>query len=70
MPVHILYGKDDRILDWKHNGQALAGKLPHARLQLTEGGHMLPITHPELCAEFIEAAARACAQPGRQERSV
>jgi pimeloyl-ACP methyl ester carboxylesterase len=65
VPLHVLYGKDDRILDWKHNGQALADKVPGARLQLTEGGHMLPITHPELCAEFIEAAALACAQPAR-----
>jgi len=65
VPVHVLYGKDDRILDWKHNGQALVDKVPGARLQLTEGGHMLPITQPELCAEFIGAAALACAQPAR-----
>ena len=62
VPVHVLYGKDDRILDWRHNGQALVDKAPGARLQLTEGGHMLPITQPQLCAEFIEAAAQACAQ--------
>jgi pimeloyl-ACP methyl ester carboxylesterase len=62
VPVHVLYGKDDRILDWKHNGQALVDKAPGARLQLTEGGHMLPITQPALCAEFIESAALACAQ--------
>jgi pimeloyl-ACP methyl ester carboxylesterase len=61
VPVHVLYGKDDRILDWKHNGRGLVDKVPGARLQLTEGGHMLPITQPELCAEFIEAAASACA---------
>jgi pimeloyl-ACP methyl ester carboxylesterase len=61
VPVHVLYGKDDRILDWKHNGQGLVDKVPGARLQLTEGGHMLPITQPELCAEFIEAAAKSCA---------
>jgi pimeloyl-ACP methyl ester carboxylesterase len=61
VPVHVLFGKDDRILDWKHNGQALVDKAPGARLQLTEGGHMLPITQPALCAEFIEAAAQACA---------
>lgn len=66
LPVHILYGKDDRILDWKHNGQALAAKAPNARLQLTGGGHMLPIIQPGLCAEFIEAAALACARPARE----
>jgi pimeloyl-ACP methyl ester carboxylesterase len=70
MPVHILYGKDDRILDWKRNGKGLADKVRHARLELTEGGHMLPITHPELCAAFIEAAAQASAQPSGAARSL
>jgi pimeloyl-ACP methyl ester carboxylesterase len=55
MPVHVLYGRDDRILDWKANGQALVDKVPGARLELVEGGHMLPITQPEVTAAFIEA---------------
>jgi pimeloyl-ACP methyl ester carboxylesterase len=55
MPVHVLYGKDDRILDWKANGQALVDKVPGARLELVEGGHMLPITQPAVTAAFIEA---------------
>ncbi|MGJ7917122.1 alpha/beta fold hydrolase [Massilia sp. LXY-6] len=56
LPVHVLYGKDDRILDWKLNGQALVDKVPGARLRLIEGGHMLPVTQAEATAEFIEAA--------------
>jgi pimeloyl-ACP methyl ester carboxylesterase len=56
LPVHVLYGKDDRILDWKANGQALVDKVPGARLELVEGGHMLPITQPAVTAAFIEAA--------------
>jgi pimeloyl-ACP methyl ester carboxylesterase len=56
LPVHVLYGKDDRILDWKANGQALADKAPGARLALIEGGHMLPVTQPDATAGFIEAA--------------
>jgi pimeloyl-ACP methyl ester carboxylesterase len=55
MPVHVLYGRDDRILDWKANGQALVDKVPGARLELVEGGHMLPITQPAVTAAFIEA---------------
>jgi pimeloyl-ACP methyl ester carboxylesterase len=55
MPVHVLYGRDDRILDWKANGQALVDKVPGARLELVEGGHMLPITQPGVTADFIEA---------------
>lgn len=60
VPVQVLYGRDDRILDWKANGQALVDKVPGATLALIDGGHMLPITHPDACADFIDAAARAC----------
>lgn len=59
LPVHVLYGKDDQLLDWKANGQALVDKVPGARLELVEGGHMLPITQPEVTAAFIEAAVQA-----------
>jgi pimeloyl-ACP methyl ester carboxylesterase len=56
LPVSVLYGKDDRILDWKANGQALVDKVPGARLELVEGGHMLPVTQVEATAGFIEGA--------------
>jgi pimeloyl-ACP methyl ester carboxylesterase len=61
LPVHVLFGKDDRILDWKANGQALVDKVPGARLELVEGGHMLPVTQVEATASFIEAAIGAMA---------
>jgi pimeloyl-ACP methyl ester carboxylesterase len=54
LPVSVLYGRDDRILDWKANGQALVDKLPGARLELVEGGHMLPVTQVDVTAAFIE----------------
>jgi pimeloyl-ACP methyl ester carboxylesterase len=56
VPVSVLYGKDDRILDWKANGQALVDKVPGARLELVEGGHMLPVTQVEVTVGFIEGA--------------
>jgi pimeloyl-ACP methyl ester carboxylesterase len=56
MPVHVLYGKDDQLLDWKANGKALVDKVPGARLELVEGGHMLPVTQPGVSADFIAAA--------------
>lgn len=59
LPVHVLYGKDDRILDWKANGQALVDKVPGAKLELVEGGHMLPVTQAALSARFIEEALSA-----------
>jgi pimeloyl-ACP methyl ester carboxylesterase len=60
LPVSILYGKDDRILDWRAHGQALADKVDGARLELVAGGHMLPVTHPDVTAAFIDAAAASC----------
>jgi pimeloyl-ACP methyl ester carboxylesterase len=60
LPVNILYGRADRILDPQIQGEALAAKLPGAKLLLLDGGHMLPITAPDRTAEFIrQAAARA-----------
>jgi pimeloyl-ACP methyl ester carboxylesterase len=61
LPVHVLFGKDDRILDWKANGQALVDKVPGARLELVEGGHMLPVTQVEVTAAFIDGALQGLA---------
>lgn len=66
MPVSVLFGRDDRILDWKANGQALVNKVPGATLTLVDGGHMLPITQPEATAGFIRQAAQALADGPQQ----
>jgi pimeloyl-ACP methyl ester carboxylesterase len=57
LPVSILYGRSDRILDPHEQGEALAAKVPGAQLTLVEGGHMLPITAAERTAQFIREAA-------------
>ncbi|WP_288378832.1 alpha/beta fold hydrolase [uncultured Massilia sp.] len=54
IPVHVLFGRGDRLLDWRDNGQALADKIAGCRLEVVEGGHMLPVTQPSLTARFIE----------------
>lgn len=60
LPVSVLFGRGDRILDPREQGEGLAAELPGATLTLVEGGHMLPVTQPELTAQFIrDAAARA-----------
>jgi pimeloyl-ACP methyl ester carboxylesterase len=60
LPVSILYGRNDGILDPHVHGEALVAKLPGAELTLMDGGHMLPITSPERTAQFVrEAEARA-----------
>ena len=53
LPVEVLYGRGDRILDPQEQGQALVDSLPGAQLELIDGGHMLPITQPERTSEFI-----------------
>lgn len=63
-PIAVLYGREDRILDPAVQGAALAARQPSAELTLVAGGHMLPVTQPELTARFIaEAAQRAGLRP-------
>ena len=57
LPVSILYGRGDTILSPRDQGEALAAKLPGARLTLIGGGHMLPLTQPDRTAQFIREAA-------------
>lgn len=54
LPIGILYGRQDRILDPQEQGQALADRVPGVELELIDGGHMLPITQPDITAAFIE----------------
>ena len=61
VPTGVLYGREDAILDWQANGQALADKVAGARLLLVDGGHMLPVTQPQVVAEFVEQCARQAA---------
>jgi pimeloyl-ACP methyl ester carboxylesterase len=63
VPLHVLYGRADRILDWSVHGQALVDAVPGAGLTLIDGGHMLPVTHPQVCADVIDAVARAALVP-------
>jgi pimeloyl-ACP methyl ester carboxylesterase len=45
VPVAILYGRADAVLDPALNGEKTAAEIPGATLELIEGGHMLPVTH-------------------------
>jgi pimeloyl-ACP methyl ester carboxylesterase len=58
VPVAILYGKSDAILDPGEHGEAMKGKIAGLRLELMEGGHMLPVTAAEATSEFIRGEAR------------
>lgn len=59
VPVRILYGEEDRILEADLHGRALVAKHPHIGLEVIKGGHMLPITQAAACARFIREADAA-----------
>jgi pimeloyl-ACP methyl ester carboxylesterase len=62
LPVGILYGTGDQILDFRAHGVAMKEALPRMNLELIPGGHMLPVSHVEETADFIRRAMRARAQ--------
>jgi pimeloyl-ACP methyl ester carboxylesterase len=62
IPVGILFGASDRILDPVAHGEALAKKLPGADFELiVGGGHMIPMTSADRCAAFIARMAQRVA---------
>jgi pimeloyl-ACP methyl ester carboxylesterase len=65
MPVGILYGTGDRVLDHRLHGVEVASKIEGAELELIEGGHMLPLTAPDVVEGFVrKVAERAWANEG------
>ncbi len=57
VPVHVLYGSDDRVLDAQLHGEGLRAQIPAADVEIVSGGHMLPVTQPSLVAKWIERIA-------------
>ena len=56
-PVSMLYGRGDQILDPQRNGVVFGAQQPALQLTLVDGGHMLPVTAPDVTADFIRRAA-------------
>jgi pimeloyl-ACP methyl ester carboxylesterase len=68
VPVGILFGTADRILDPDVNGKGLAGQVAGAELELIEGGgHMILVTAPDRTAAFIARMAQRVAAATRGE---
>ena len=59
LPVRILYGTSDEVLDHAVHGEAMKAESPAVSVELVPGGHMLPISAPDVTAKFIKAAARS-----------
>jgi pimeloyl-ACP methyl ester carboxylesterase len=53
VPVAILFGRDDRILDPAIHGARIAADVPRVALTMIDGGHMIPITAAEAVALWI-----------------
>jgi len=62
VPIGILYGRGDRILDPRAQGEAMKEKIPGLDFELVDGGHMLPVTAPDTVAAFIRRIAKAQAE--------
>lgn len=57
VPVRILFGEGDTILDPRVHGEALLKAAPDARLKIIPGGHMLPVAWPSETAAWIHGVA-------------
>ena len=53
VPVDILYGRRDRILDCHVHGETMPALSERVRLTLVDGGHMLPVTQPEATLQWL-----------------
>jgi poly(3-hydroxyoctanoate) depolymerase len=53
-PTLVLAGESDPIVPVT-NGRILAGRIPDARLEVVEGGHLFLLTHPTEMAGLINA---------------
>jgi len=64
LPIGLIYGARDKVLDFRKHGQALADKVPGLKLQLVEGrGHMLPITATARVVETVLQVAKRAKPP-------
>lgn len=64
LPIGLIYGSRDQVLDFRKHGQALADKVPGLKLQLVEGrGHMLPITATARVVEVVQQVAKRTRMP-------
>jgi pimeloyl-ACP methyl ester carboxylesterase len=71
VPVGVLFGAKDLLLDHAVHGGGFAEKCPGAHIELVEdGGHMIIITAADHCADFIGRMARRATVQTRQPELV
>ncbi|WP_174299795.1 alpha/beta fold hydrolase [Caulobacter sp. S45] len=58
LPVGIIFGEDDRILDARVHGSPMTGQVPGLTYETIEAaGHMIPLTQPDRVGAFVTAVA-------------
>ena len=57
IPVALLFGREDQVIAPATDGDRAAAAIPGATLEMTDGGHMLPVAHPQATASFIRRCA-------------
>lgn len=57
VPTAILFGREDAVLDPALHGHRTAAEIPGARIDVIEGGHMIPVTAPEESIRFVAKTA-------------
>lgn len=53
LPIGVLFGSGDRVLDPRSQGAGFCAMAPGAVLTKSDGGHMLPVTRPAETEAFI-----------------
>ena len=56
-PAIVIQGEQDKLVA-PQCGRRLAAALPHAQLEMVQGGHMAPYTHPATVAAAVNAVSR------------
>lgn len=67
-PVTLLAGRHD-VLTSMEDVVATAQRIPHAEVDVLPGSHFLPMEHPELVADALDALARRCGLEPRRRHS-
>lgn len=66
-PAVVIQGDRDELVKPVY-GRRLARELPHARLVLVSGGHMVPYTHPDVVASAAESLLGRSTSAARSQR--
>lgn len=53
LPVSILYGRQDALLDPELHGRKTASDVQNGSVELLDGGHMLPVTHVDATEAWL-----------------